>query len=69
MSYCWGEGRFYAGAKLGPILCSPHGPMAHGSSDLRRGAQTGSAVAAATLIQCRDVPIFTLRDVTYRPTI
>ena len=54
-----------AGVEFGPILRSPHGPMARGSSDLRRGAQSASAVAAATLIQCRDVPRFTSCDVIY----
>lgn len=54
-----------AGVEFGPILCSPHGPMARGSSDIRIGAQSASAVAAATLIQCRDVPRFTSCDVIY----
>lgn len=59
---------FYAGAKFGPILCSPHGPLGAGHLTFaeapkrrRRGGSNTNPVSS--------VPRFTSCDVIYRPTI
>lgn len=52
-----------------PFFVPRTDPWRTGHLTFAEAPKTGSAVAAVTLIQCRDVPIFTLCDVTYRPTI